>query len=126
VVLRVTHSESEQRGAVEVQDSGPGLSEEDQAKLYGKFARLSAQPTAGESSTGLGLSIAKRLAQLMQGDLVCRSRAGEGATFSLLLPTVAQKTESPAMELDLEPAPDFLKASFHEELAPITPALRPS
>ena len=38
----------------------PGLSEEDQSELYGKFARLSARPTGGESSSGLGLSIVKR------------------------------------------------------------------
>ena len=41
-------------GSVEVRDAGPGLSEEDQRKLYGKFVRLTAQPTAGESSNGLG------------------------------------------------------------------------
>ena len=75
--------------AIEVQDSGPGLSEADQAKLYGKFARLSAQPTGGESSNGLGLSIAKRLAGSMGGDLICRSQLGKGATFVLTLPAGA-------------------------------------
>jgi signal transduction histidine kinase len=76
------------QAVVEVQDSGPGLSEADQGKLYGKFARLSAQPTGGESSNGLGLSIAKRLANVMGGDLTCRSKLGEGATFILALPAV--------------------------------------
>ena len=73
-------------GRVEVRDAGPGLSEEDQQKLYGKFVRLSAQPTAGESSNGLGLSIVKRLAEEMGGELTCRSKLGEGATFALTLP----------------------------------------
>ena len=71
--------------SVEVRDAGPGLSEEDQRKLYGKFVRLSAQPTAGESSNGLGLSIVKRLAEEMGGELTCRSKLGEGATFALTL-----------------------------------------
>ena len=71
--------------SVEVRDAGPGLSEEDQRKLYGKFVRLSAQPTAGESSNGLGLSIVKRLAEEMGGELTCRSQLGEGATFALKL-----------------------------------------
>ena len=74
---------------VEVQDAGPGLSEDDQQKLYGRFAKLSARPTAGEASNGLGLSIVKRLAEAMDGQIACRSRLGEGATFSLTLPRMA-------------------------------------
>ena len=70
---------------VEVQDAGPGLSEEDQRKLYGRFAKLSALPTGGESSSGLGLSIVRRLADSISGQLTCRSKLGEGATFSLSL-----------------------------------------
>jgi signal transduction histidine kinase len=50
---------------VEVQDRGPGLSAEDQKKLFGKFARLSAKPTGGEHSTGLGLSIMKKMVEAM-------------------------------------------------------------
>src|SRR6266542_3534502 len=49
----------------EVQDEGPGLSAEDQKKLFGKFARLSAKPTGGELSTGLGLSIVKKMVEAM-------------------------------------------------------------
>ena len=71
--------------SVEVQDAGPGLSEEDQSKLYGRFAKLSARPTAGESSNGLGLSIVRQLAEAIGGQLACRSKLGEGATFSLSL-----------------------------------------
>ena len=76
---------------VEVQDSGPGLSEEDQKQLYGRFAKLSARPTAGEVSNGLGLSIVKRLAEAMDGQIACRSRLGEGATFSLTLPRTDER-----------------------------------
>jgi two-component system, sensor histidine kinase LadS len=72
----------------EVQDEGQGLSADDKQKLFGKFARLSAQPTGGEHSTGLGLSIAKKLAQAMNGDIGCQSTVGEGATFTVSLPAV--------------------------------------
>ncbi len=51
----------------EVQDQGAGISEADQARLFQKFTKLSARPTAGESSTGLGLSIVKMLAEAMHG-----------------------------------------------------------
>ena len=71
--------------SVEVQDAGPGLSEEDQRNLYGRFAKLSARPTGGESSSGLGLSIVRELADAIGGQLTCRSKLGEGATFSLSL-----------------------------------------
>ena len=62
------------------------ISEEDQTKLFKKFSRLSAKPTGGESSTGLGLSIVKRLAESMNGTVGCRSRLGDGAEFYVKLP----------------------------------------
>ena len=45
----------------------PGLSAENQKKLFGKFARLSSKPTGGENSTGLGLSIVKKMVEAMNG-----------------------------------------------------------
>jgi len=69
-----------------IRDEGPGIGEEDFKKMFGKFARLSARPTGGESSNGLGLSIVKRLAEAMSGTVRCESRLGQGATFILELP----------------------------------------
>ena len=66
---------------VEVQDEGPGLSPEDKEKLFGHFARLSAQPTGGEHSTGLGLSIVKKMVEAMNGKIWVESEKGKGATF---------------------------------------------
>jgi signal transduction histidine kinase len=71
---------------VEVQDQGPGLSAEDQKRLFGKFARLSAKPTGGELSTGLGLSIVKKMVEAMNGKVWCESELGKGATFVVQLP----------------------------------------
>lgn len=73
-------------GRVEVQDEGPGISAEDKKKLFGKFARLSAAPTGGESSTGLGLSIVKKLTEGMNGKVWCESELGRGATFIVEFP----------------------------------------
>jgi len=72
---------------VEVQDQGPGLSAEDQKKLFGKFARLSAKPTGGEHSTGLGLSIVKKMVEAMNGKVWCESEPGHGATFIVEFPS---------------------------------------
>jgi len=73
---------------LEIQDQGPGISPEDMKKLFGKFARLSAQPTGGEHSTGLGLSIVKKMVELMHGNVWCESTLGNGATFIVELPKV--------------------------------------
>lgn len=67
-------------------DEGPGLNDDDKKKLFGKFARLSAQPTGGEHSTGLGLSIVKKLVEAMNGRVWCESEQGRGSTFWVELP----------------------------------------
>jgi signal transduction histidine kinase len=72
---------------VEVQDEGQGISPEDMTKLFGKFARLSARPTGGEHSTGLGLSIVKKMVEAMNGRVWCESEVGKGATFIVELPS---------------------------------------
>ena len=71
---------------LEVEDEGPGISEEEMPKLFGKFSRLSAQPTGGEHSTGLGLSIVKKMVEAMNGKVWCESEFGKGATFIVELP----------------------------------------
>jgi signal transduction histidine kinase len=73
-------------GVVAVTDDGPGLSDEDRAHLFKRFKRLSAQPTGGENSTGLGLSIVRELAELHGGTVEVESTLGAGSTFSLVLP----------------------------------------
>jgi len=78
--------------SIAITDEGPGLSAEDQQKLFRKFTRLSARPTGGESSNGLGLSIVKRLAEAMGGSVSCESILGNGATFSVHLPAWTEKS----------------------------------
>lgn len=68
-----------------VTDEGPGISEEDQKKLYLKFQKLTARPTGGESSTGLGLSIVKTLIEKMGGSISCKSQLDKGAAFTISL-----------------------------------------
>jgi len=73
----------------EIEDQGPGLSAADQAKLFGKFARLTPRPTHNEHSTGLGLFIVKRLVEAMKGQIWCQSELGQGCVFIVSLPTEA-------------------------------------
>jgi two-component system, sensor histidine kinase and response regulator len=69
-----------------IQDHGPGFTAEDRVRMYRRYARLSARPTDGEPSTGLGLSIVLKLVKAMNGELACESKPGEGATFIVRLP----------------------------------------
>lgn len=71
---------------IEAENEGEGISEEDMKRLFGKFTRLSARPTGGEHSTGLGLSIVKTLVEVMNGKVWCESELGKGATFIVELP----------------------------------------
>jgi signal transduction histidine kinase len=75
----------------EIQDQGPGLSAEDKQKLFGKFNRLSAKPTGGEHSTGLGLFIVKKMVEAMGGEVWCESEEGHGATFIVELPAATSQ-----------------------------------
>ena len=69
-----------------IRDEGPGFSEADKARMFRRYGRLSARPTGGETSTGLGLSIVRKLILAMNGELTCESNPGQGATFTFRLP----------------------------------------
>ncbi|HEY7385934.1 MAG TPA: DUF3369 domain-containing protein [Beijerinckiaceae bacterium] len=77
--------------SIKVRDRGPGLSPEDMGRLFGRFQRLSAKPTGGESSTGLGLSITKQIVDLHGGTIkVSSDGPGTGSTFEIVLPAAAE------------------------------------
>jgi signal transduction histidine kinase len=84
--VTIRQSLSEDSMVVEVMDTGPGLSKEDQSKLWKKFARLTPKPTGDEKTNGLGLWIVKHLAEEMGGSAFCRSAPGQGSIFGVTLP----------------------------------------
>jgi signal transduction histidine kinase len=71
--------------AIMVRDEGPGISPEEQEKMFNKFQRLSARPTGGESSTGLGLAITKALVEKLNARITLQSELGAGAEFKVEL-----------------------------------------
>jgi signal transduction histidine kinase len=79
--VQVTLKDENQSIRFEVADEGPGIMEEDKSKLFQKYQKLHAQPTNGESSTGLGLSIVKKYVEAMKGKVWCESEFGKGAKF---------------------------------------------
>ncbi|MFC2113654.1 ATP-binding protein, partial [Bacteroidota bacterium] len=62
-------------------DQGPGIKADEMDRLFGKYQRLSARPTGGEDSTGLGLSIVKKYVDVMGGRVWCESKDGKGSNF---------------------------------------------
>jgi two-component system, sensor histidine kinase and response regulator len=78
--------QGENRVCCEIQDEGPGLSQADQKKLFGKFTRLTPKPTGTEHSTGLGLFIVKKLVTAMNGKVWCESELGKGTKFFVEFP----------------------------------------
>jgi len=76
---------------ISIKDEGPGFSENDKKKLFQKFAKLSARPTGGEHSTGLGLSIVKKLVEMMSGKIRVESEQGKGAEFILTFPKAVEE-----------------------------------
>jgi signal transduction histidine kinase len=90
VFVRLREIDSKVR--IEIQDEGEGIAPKEMEKLFGKFVRLTARPTGGEDSTGLGLSIVKKLVEAMNGKVWCESQSGtelsaSGTTFIVELPS---------------------------------------
>jgi signal transduction histidine kinase len=85
---------------IRVRDQGAGLSPEDLSRVFGRFQRLSAKPTGDELSTGLGLSIVKRIVDLHGGSVVAESPGlGLGATFTVTLPVQASTPTQKAIDI---------------------------
>jgi signal transduction histidine kinase len=71
---------------ISIKDNGPGFSEYDKKQLFKKFKKLSARPTAGESSNGLGLAIVKILVERLNGEITLVSEQGKGSEFRARFP----------------------------------------
>jgi two-component system, sensor histidine kinase and response regulator len=85
--VRVSVETDESGSAIcRVQDQGPGFNGADKAQMFRRYQRLSAQPTGDEPSTGLGLSIVKKLLQHLGAEIACESGPRGGTTFTLTFP----------------------------------------
>ena len=92
--VRVRLFEAGADALFEVHDQGPGLTQEDLTKVFGRMQRLSAKPTGGEHSTGLGLYIVKQLVEEHGGSVGVESEYGHGACFWFRVPIPAKSTQS--------------------------------
>jgi signal transduction histidine kinase len=90
------HISADEAGVVcRVRDEGPGLSAEDQTRLFQRGAKLTPRPTAGEVSTGYGLAVAKEWIEKLAGTIWCESQLGRGSCFSFRVPAFRQDLHGP-------------------------------
>ena len=107
VLIKVSLADTDNEQAeieIAVEDTGIGISEQDQQILFKAFSQVESSATRRYAGTGLGLVISKNLATLMGGDIIMQSRPGEGSKFTLRLPfEYATEIEAPT-EVDVAKA----------------------
>jgi signal transduction histidine kinase len=81
---------------VAVRDTGPGIAEAEQAKIFEEFRQADSSIANKKGGTGLGLAIAKRIIELHGGRLWVESSPGQGSTFSFTVPTKVEQETRPA------------------------------
>jgi len=72
--------------AVSVRDTGPGIADADQERIFGEFQQIDNSNTRNKGGTGLGLAISKRMVEMQGGTISVESVLGEGSTFRAVLP----------------------------------------
>jgi signal transduction histidine kinase len=91
--VAITASASDGCITVVVRDSGPGIAESDQARIFEEFQQADSSIARNKGGTGLGLTISKRIIELHGGRMWVESAPGSGATFSFTIPTRAQASQ---------------------------------
>jgi GAF domain-containing protein/HAMP domain-containing protein len=95
--VRIVARTSEDRFRISVIDTGPGIADEDQAKVFEKFQQIDNSSTRKKGGSGLGLSISRELVELHGGTITVASNLGQGSTFTIVLPCrVEQAPEATA------------------------------
>ncbi|HSU14074.1 ATP-binding protein [Longimicrobium sp.] len=82
------------RATIEVTDTGPGISAENQARVFEPFFQVDPSTTRREGGTGLGLALSRDFVRLLGGEIAVRSEPGQGSTFTVTLPVEAKAEAS--------------------------------
>ena len=94
--VAITAEAADGRFTVAVRDTGPGIAEADQARIFEEFQQVDNTNTRKKGGTGLGLAIAKKIMEMHGGTLTVQSAPGQGSTFRMILPVRAQQGKEAA------------------------------
>jgi signal transduction histidine kinase len=93
--VRVQVTTTDDAFVVSVSDTGPGISEADQAKIFEEFQQVDSSSTRKKGGTGLGLSIARRIVEMHGGRIWVESTLGKGSTFWFTVPVQVERQRGP-------------------------------
>jgi signal transduction histidine kinase/HAMP domain-containing protein len=94
--VEVVATAADDKYSVDVRDSGPGIAEADQARIFDEFQQVDVSSTRRKGGTGLGLAIARRIVEMHGGTISVVSKLGAGSTFHVVLPVRAQQQREAA------------------------------
>ena len=97
IQTQIERINSHEEVLISVTDTGIGIAEEDQSKLFEPFSQVDASPTRKTGGTGLGLSISRYLVEMHGGRIGLKSELGKGSTFYFTIPVPSSNPESPEM-----------------------------
>jgi len=122
LTVRPDDGASTSRLCFEITDTGIGMSEELQQRLFEPFVQADGSTTRTFGGTGLGLTISKRLAKILGGDITARSAPGQGSSFFLIVetgvPVDVETVEEAAESTDVPHGPDRQHGDGEPTLAP--------
>ena len=119
IVVKQTLHNNNQSLVIAVKDTGIGMSEDQVAAVFDDFSQADNSIARKYGGTGLGMSITKKLTELMNGEIKVRSQKGKGTTFALIIPLKANDVSVPTKPIRIEKNQDFIKET-NEEIAPFT------
>ncbi|WP_339308662.1 ATP-binding protein [Paenibacillus sp. FSL R5-0519] len=122
VQIRVTLSKDDVNKQIirfEVEDTGIGISEEDQTQLFQPYVQTERGRSREYEGTGLGLSICRSLVILMEGEIGVESQEGEGSTFWFEL-ALGKKHVNQAVNESTTPTPEYQREAMHDETASVS------
>jgi signal transduction histidine kinase len=93
--VRVTAKAVNGHFSVSVADTGPGIPEQEQKRIFEQFHQIDSSLTKAKGGTGLGLAIAKQIVEMHGGRMWVESTPGKGAIFQMELPTRAELRSAP-------------------------------